>query len=380
MNVIVTVPKNHIYIQGHTKPEWSVDCLRTRRESSLIGGTMRSKTIAFLAVVALILSQAPALSQSAAPRSTATLPPPLADYHLHIQSKALSEVLQRTAARNKQLFAGMSPALLNPRSGADALRVLNQAGIRYGVLLSCAYMFTSPFFDLPNINKERLTREENAFNVAQAAQSKGRLVAFISVNPLSPWATNEISYWKRAGGASGLKLHLANSGFDFARPADIQALKQVFSEAGKDNFPIIIHLRNRPDFGAAQVNTFVNEILPSAGSVPVQIAHGAGWGGLDDQTIASLSAFSDAIAAHRPGTEHLTFDVALVVVDKQTDPAKAQRFIALMRKIGIDRFAMGSDWPAVYTPGQYAHLVEHQLPLKPEEWRIILERRADYIR
>lgn len=340
---------------------------------------MRSVTVALLGALALILFHTPALSQSSAPRSAAKLPPPLVDYHLHIQSKALSEVLQRTGARDPKLFAGMSPALLNPRSGADALRVLNKAGIRYGVLLSCAYMFTSPFFDLHNINKERLTREENVFNVAQAAQSKGRLVAFISVNPLSPWATSEIAYWKRAGGASGLKLHLANSGFDFAHPADIQALKQVFSEAAKDNFPIIIHLRNRPDFGAAQVNTFVNEILPSAGSVPVQIAHGGGWGGLDDQTIASLVAFSDAIAAHRPGTDHLTFDLALVVTDEHTDPAKALRFVDLMCKIGIERFAMGSDWPAVYTPGEYAHLVEHELPLKPEEWRMILEHHADYI-
>jgi hypothetical protein len=112
--------------------------------------------------------------------------------------------------------------------------------------------------------------------------------------------------------------------------------------------------------------------------VPVQIAHGSGWGGLDDQTISSLSAFSQAVAAHRPGTERLTFDLALVVINEHTDVSKAQRFVDLMRKIGIERFAMGSDWPGVYTPGQYAHLVERELPLKPEEWHAILAHRADY--
>jgi predicted TIM-barrel fold metal-dependent hydrolase len=340
---------------------------------------MRAISIALLGVVANILFLAPAISQPVPLPPPTELPPPLADYHLHIQSKALSELLQRTAARDKKLFEGMSPALLNPRSGADALRVMDEAGIRYGVLLSAAYMFTSPFFDVHNIDKERLTREENAFNVAQAAQSGGRLVAFISVNPLSPTAASEIAYWRRTGGASGLKLHLANSGFDFGLPAEIQALKQLFSEANKDNFPIIIHLRNRNDFGAAQVNTFINEILPSAGSVPVQVAHGGGWGGLDDQTIAALSAFSQAIAAHRPGTERLTFDLALVVLNAHTDPSQAQRFVSVMRKIGIGRFAMGSDWPAVYTPGDYVRLVERVLPLEPEEWRVILAHRADYI-
>jgi predicted TIM-barrel fold metal-dependent hydrolase len=328
--------------------------------------------IMVLGVMASIPFRAPS-------RATAGLPPPLVDYHLHIQSRALSEVLQQASARDKKLFEGLSPALLEPRSGADALHVLNEAGIQYGVLLSCAYMFTSPLFDVHDIDKERLTREENAFNVAQAAQSGGRLVAFISVNPLSPTATKEIAYWKRAGGASGVKLHLANSGFDFGRPADIEALKQVFAEANKDNFPMIIHLRNRQDFGAAQVNTFIDKVLARAGSVPVQIAHGGGWGGLDDQTIASLAAFSQAIAAHRPGTERLTFDLALVVLDEHTDTGKAARFVDLMRKTGIERFAMGSDWPGVYTPGEYLHLVERMLPLKPDEWRVILAHRADYI-
>jgi predicted TIM-barrel fold metal-dependent hydrolase len=341
--------------------------------------SMRSISIAFLAGLALLVSQSQTPPQPPASSSTAALPPPLADYHLHIQSKALTDVLQHAAAHDPKLFEGMNPALFAPRSGADALRVLDEAGIRYGVLLSCAYMFNSPLFDLHDIDKQRLTREENALNVTQAAHSGGRLVAFISVNPLAPAATEEIAYWKRTGGASGIKLHLANSGFDFARPADIQALQQVFSEASKDAFPIIIHLRNTQDFGATQANTFINEILPSSGSVPVQIAHGTGWGGLDDQTIASLSAFSDAIAAHRPGTERLTFDLALVVVDEHTDPAKAQRFVELMRKIGMPRFAMGSDWPGVYTPAQYLRLVERQLPLQPQEWRVILAHRADYL-
>lgn len=339
---------------------------------------MRSIRIAFIGVVALILAHALALSQPPTWPSTVALPPPLADYHLHIQSKALSEILERAVARDPKRFAGWGP--FNSNAGADALRVLNEGGIRYGVLLSEAYMFTSPFLDLHNVDKDRLTREENAFNVAQAAQSKGRLVAFISVNPLSPTATREIAYWKRAGGASGIKLHLANSRFDFGLPSNIQALKRVFFEASKDSFPIIIHLRNRQDFGAAQVNSFVNEILPSAGRAPVQIAHGGGWGGLDDQTISALSAFSDAIAARRPSTERLTFDLAMVVVNEHTDTAKARRFVDLMRKIGIERFAMGSDWPAVYTPGQYVRLVERELPLKPQEWRVILAHRADYIR
>ena len=97
------------------------------------------------------------------------------------------------------------------------------------------------------------------------------------------------------------------------------------------------------------------------------------------QTIAAVSAFSEAIAAHRPTTERLTFDLALVVFDEHTDTAKAQRFVDLMRKIGIERFVMGSDWPSVYTPGQYVRLADRVLPLGPQGWRVILAHRAAYI-
>src|SRR5579872_652125 len=71
-------------------------------------------------------------------------PAPLADYHLHIQGPAMCEALKRLQARNPSILQGVDPSFMNPRSGADALRLLDAAGIQYGVLLSEAYMFGSP--------------------------------------------------------------------------------------------------------------------------------------------------------------------------------------------------------------------------------------------
>lgn len=342
-------------------------------------GLMRYATSLLLAFLGTVLVPASAWSQSDRIAGKVQLPAPLVDYHLHIQSEALSQTLRRCANQNPKPFEGMNWEVFSPRSGSDALRVMNAAGMKYGVLLSEAYMFTSPLLGIQNLDKARLTREENAFNVAAAAHSGGRLTAFISVNPLSPTAAGEIAFWHSAGGASGIKLHLANSGFNFQSRRDIAALRQVFSDANKDRLPIIVHLRNRQNYGAAQVDTFINQVLPAATGLPVQIAHGAGWGGLDEQTISAITAFATAIAAHRPGTSGLTFDLALVVLDDHTPPELARRFVVQMRRIGIQRFDMGSDWPAVYTPAQYVKLVEQQLPLTPQEWRIILSHRASYI-
>ena len=52
------------------------------------------------------------------------------------------------------------------------------------------------------------------------------------------------------------------------------------------------------------------------------------------------------------------------------------RLAGLMREIGLDRFLMGSDWPARATPGDYNNLLEAQLPLTRAEWIEVLSNRA----
>src|SRR4051812_6428476 len=72
------------------------------------------------------------------------LPPAVADHHLHIQSPAISSELKRRIASAPEQFAIFNAALLETRTGQDALQVLDAAGIERGVLLSMAYMFASP--------------------------------------------------------------------------------------------------------------------------------------------------------------------------------------------------------------------------------------------
>jgi predicted TIM-barrel fold metal-dependent hydrolase len=339
--------------------------------------TRRALWLSGLGAVGLGL---PGLSfgQPAPPAGPTNLPPPLADYHMHIQGQALTEALERWKARDPNTFKFSKPGTMTSRSGADALKVLDAAGIRYGVLLSAAYTFGSPLLAPDHSDVARLTRIENAYNIAEAKRSGGRLVASISVNPLSPTAAREIDYWSRRG-AAGLKLHLANSLFDFGAPDHIQALKQIFALAGRHRLPITIHLRNRFPWGAAQVNTFVDQVLPAAGGVTVQVAHGAGWAGLDEPTLEALQAFSQAIAANRPGTQALTFDLALVL-GTYTRPEQAARYVEVMRSVGLHRFVFASDWPAAYTPAEQVTWLEKALPLTPDEWRTILAHRASYFK
>jgi predicted TIM-barrel fold metal-dependent hydrolase len=340
----------------------------------------RSRRIFCLCCLGLLAGAVPTqTSAGAAPnKAPASLPAPLADHHLHIQGPEISAALGRLKTRNPALFQTIDPSFLNLRSGGDALRLLDAAGIKYGVLLSEAYMFGSPLMAPDNPDVARLTRAENAYNIAEAAASGGRLVAFIGVDPLSTTAGPEIEYWS-GHGAGGLKLHLANSLFDFGSQEHMRQLGEVFALAGKRRLPIRIHLRNRLEWGAAQAEAFIDQILPRAADLPVQVAHGAGWGALDQPTTAALDAFSRAIAAGKPGTEALTFDLA-VVSAPWTKPEDPGRFVEVMRGIGMQRFCVGSDWPAKYTPGEEVAFLENTLPLTDVEWRTVLKHRGAYLR
>jgi predicted TIM-barrel fold metal-dependent hydrolase len=287
----------------------------------------------------------------------------------------MCEALKKLQARNPSILQGVDASFMNQRSAADALKLLDAAGIQHGVLLSEAYMFGSPLMAPDHPEVAAMTRAENAYNVAEARKSGGRLAAFIGVDPLSNTALPEIEHWS-GHGAAGVKLHLANSMFDFGAPAQMAQLREVFASARRQRMPIIVHLRNRLEWGAGQANAFIDKVLPAAEELPVTVAHGAGWGALDRPTIEALDAFAKAIAARKPGTAALGFDLAVVVAPwtKPDDPA---RFVEVMRTIGMQRFQFGSDWPAKYTPGEEAAFLQKTLPLTPAEWGVIAAHRAD---
>ncbi|MBY8825261.1 amidohydrolase family protein [Sphingomonas colocasiae] len=335
--------------------------------------TLRSS----LAVGAALFAAAWSMTARAEDKPAAA-PVAIGDYHMHIQGPAVTADLRRMKAAKPEIFAGMSDDMMNERSGADALAVLDKAGVRQGTLLSVAYMFASPLMQPAPADMAALTRTENAYNVAAGLASNGRLQAFISVNPLAANAMDELNYWRDRPGVSGLKLHLANSGFNPRADADIEKLAAVFAFAGRNALPIAIHVRNAKDYTADDARAFIDRVLPGMGDVPVQIAHGGSWGELDRITIDALALYGDAIAKQAKGTRNLRIELALLVVNDKTDPVLAGDYVKEMRRIGMDRFILGSDWPAIYTPDQYYALLRTQLPLTPEEWAVIFGNEAPY--
>jgi predicted TIM-barrel fold metal-dependent hydrolase len=266
---------------------------------------------------------------------------PLGDYHQHV-------------------FSAQDIALAGPGSGLqpidakDVIALLDQAGIRKAMLLSIAYMYGKPGREVEDEldDEPGKVRAENDWTAAQAARYPGRLIAFCSFNPLKDYAIQELKRCAGSPGARGIsrgiKLHFGNSDVQLDDPAHVARLREVFAAANDNGMAIVVHMRasiskGRP-YGARQAKIFVEQLLPAAPDVTVQVAHFAGSGpGYEDlparEAMAELAA---AVARRDPSTRRLFFDVASIV-DRGIMPETAQLVANLIRQVGVDRVLYGTD-------------------------------------
>jgi predicted TIM-barrel fold metal-dependent hydrolase len=296
---------------------------------------------------------------------------PAADHHQHLFSPHITALL---AAESIEI---------QPITARDVLALLDAAGIRRALLLSVAYMLGSPARTVPD-EYERV-RAENDWTGVQATIYADRLVSFGSFNPLKPYALNEIERCASHPHLDrGIKLHFGNSDVQLDVPSHVEQLRHVFAAANDKGMAIVVHLRpsisrNRP-YGAEQARVFLEQVLPLAPDVPVQVAHLAASGpGYDDPMAQeAMAVLAEAMERGDPRMRQVWFDVA-TVVDSAHSPASDEQVARFIRQVGVDRVLYGSDaalgdnlrpregWAAF-----------HQLPLSTSELAEIAANLAPY--
>jgi predicted TIM-barrel fold metal-dependent hydrolase len=293
--------------------------------------------------------------------------PPAVDHHQHLFSPAATATSGAT-----------------PVSADDLIRLLDEAGIRRAVVLSLAYQFGNP--NRPPVDDEYAkVKAENDWTSQQVGRFADRLRALCSVNPLKEYALQEVNRCARNPLLrTGLKLHFGNSDVDLMNPQHLAQLRAIFRAANQNRMAIVIHLRStvsraRP-YGGDQTQSFLDNVLPEALDVPVQIAHLAGAGGYDDPSIdPALRVFIDAIARADPRTSRLYFDVSGVVGLGQW-VEKAELIASRIRQLGVERVLFGSDGtPEMFRPRD-AWAVFRRLPLSDAEFEVIAHNEAPYMR
>jgi predicted TIM-barrel fold metal-dependent hydrolase len=312
----------------------------------------------------------PFVSMAAAPA-----PAPAADHHQHLFSPAII-------------------ALIDPAPGPDALRALpveelvgylDSAGIRRAIVLSTAYMYGRPSRVVENEYEK--VKQENDWTAAQAAKYPGRLRAFCGFNPLKDYALRELERCAASPGLRhGIKLHFGNSDVQLESPAHLARLKEVFRAANRHRMAIVVHMRasislKRP-YGPAQARAFLDELMPQAPDIVVQVAHLAGTGpGYEDPPANEvMRVFAEAAARKEPATRNLWFDVASVATP-DIAPGHAREMVERIRMVGVDRILYGSD---AASPGNMkpreAWAAFRALPLTPGELESIARNVAPYLR
>jgi predicted TIM-barrel fold metal-dependent hydrolase len=115
---------------------------------------------------------------------------------------------------------------------------------------------------------------------------------------------------------------------------------------------------------------FVEQLLPEAPDVAVQIAHLAGSGGYDDATDAALGVFVDALERGDRRVKNVWFDACGITISGMWE-THADLIVRRMRQIGLNRIVYGSDAATPDNLPKDALARFHNLPLTPAEFQII---------
>ena len=303
--------------------------------------------------------------------ATARLAPrvtPLVDHHQHIFSPPLATLLggQTITAR-------------------DVLGLLDTAGIERAVILSPAYIWSNARRNIPDDYTK--VKAENDWVASQVAQNSSRLVGFCGLNPLKDYALAEIDRCSKIPSMSrGIKLHFGNSDVQLENPEHVEKVRRVFSAANEHHMAIVVHMRAsislKRAYGAAQARVFLEQILPAAPDIVVQVAHLAGTGpGYEDPPADSAMAFlADAVQRHDPRTRNLWFDITSVV-NREITPATAALVAKRIRQVGVDRILYGTDAAAGdnLRPRE-SWAAFRRLPLSESEFERIASNVAPYLR
>jgi predicted TIM-barrel fold metal-dependent hydrolase len=258
--------------------------------------------------------------------------PPTVDHHQHLLSPALAKAWNQP----------------EPLPAERLIAQLDDAGIQRALVLSVAYAWGSP--GLPaSADEYANVRAENDWTAQQAALYPARLVAACSVNPLRDYALREIERCAAHPGLrNGLKMQFANSRVNLRNPEHVAQVRRVFAAANRLRMPLIVHVWTGDDkvanpYDARDAQTFIEQLLPAAPDVVVQVAHLGGSGPrLDPGTEAAMVVLSEAAAGSHPALRNVYFDIATSVVPQSSDDA-ARFMTARIRQIGVQRIVYGSD-------------------------------------
>jgi len=300
-----------------------------------------------------------------------TKPNTFVDYHVHLQDSATVQLGYRMLKAIGEEPKKTDSIVLNADT---AIQRLNKAGFYGAWILSNAYWFGSPL--TPIDNEYEQVKQQNNWTADEAARYPDRLKAFVSVNPLKPYALQEIERCADSKRFYGLKLHFANSKIDLTDTAQVAQLQKVFALANKKHLAMLVHFRSGQVWdGVANTQILLKQLMPFAKNTKVVIAHMAGWGGYDKPMDTALTLMAAYI--HKNPYNNLNLEISAVLpltlnedykpVTNSTDWNPITALKKRIEQIGSGHILFGTDWPLI-------DMDEYILLLKKELGKNIVQK------
>lgn len=267
------------------------------------------------------------------------------------------------------------PPVKQPETADHAIEKMDKGGIRRAVILSEGFWADGPLLVVADPYPKVVA--ENDWTAREVARFPDRLIAFCSFNPIANHALRELERCARNPAFRGLKFSFAMSAVDLKNPDHARRVREVFAAANRHKLAIVAHTRGGNDYTGEHVEIFLRQVMSAAPDIPVQIAHL--WGG-EGYSESALTAFAEAVAAGRPETRNLYFDVAEVwaEISGTGDPETQRTLARRIRQIGLDRILFGTDGRV--HAAQAWRLFKGTVPLTPAELRVIAGNVAPYLR
>ena len=280
-----------------------------------------------------------------------------------------------------EIFTLIPPPQYGKPIEADQLVAeLDDAGIGRGVVLSTAYWYGARRHAFSDAEAEAMTRADNDWTVAQVARHPDRLVAFCGVGALADHAGAEIARCAKLPHVKGIKTHFANASVDLKNPEHVAKVKRFFQAANANRMAIVAHVRTRGEWLPEHARIILEEILPAAPDVPIQIAHMGSAGGEPD---GATAVFADAIVAKDRRVKNLYFDITqTVLTDGSQSKERLAQIAGVLRRIGLDRIFFGTDMtgPGGNPPPREHWKAVRKLPLTDAELRLLAANVPPYMK
>ena len=267
------------------------------------------------------------------------------DVHVHVYER---EVARRALANIRAFRAGHGITgieLAEEGTLEFLLRRMEETGIGHSVIQAV-------------VTRPDAMRKVNLWTAEAARRSGGRLSAFGGIHPLAPFADidDEIKRFRNEYGFLGIKLHPTMQGF---APLGPEA-RRLYDRTAREGLAILIHPDHRTEFrfrGEDQSNFLTNELLcrliEEHPGLRIVAAHLG-------------SQHSDRLEAAIKASPGAMLDVAILKVFYPDDPAQVA---ATIRRFGVDRVMLGSDFP--FWPQAAALAYLDRLDLTAQERRMI---------